>query len=150
MCSILQQFVPRIIHPVKPKTLPQPLILIRRFCLKIFLPLANQSQLKKLICPSRGLLGQDCSSFWGRGSLSRFSIGFGFYSHASWGATKDKDGVTTSKADKSANQAPKLQIKLKKYDLFYNLIRTFVRILCLFAYHCCRFILFLYLFALLY
>ena len=30
------------------------------------------------------------------------------------GATKDKEGVTTSKADKSANQAPKLQIKLKK------------------------------------
>ena len=30
------------------------------------------------------------------------------------GATKDKEGVTTSEADKSANQAPKLQIKLKK------------------------------------
>ena len=30
------------------------------------------------------------------------------------GATKDKKGVTTSKADKPANQAPKLQIKLKK------------------------------------
>ena len=30
------------------------------------------------------------------------------------GATKDKEGVTTLEADKSANQAPKLQIKLKK------------------------------------
>ena len=30
------------------------------------------------------------------------------------GATKDKEGVTTPEADKSANQAPKLQIKLKK------------------------------------
>ena len=30
------------------------------------------------------------------------------------GATKDKEGVTTPKADKSANQAPELQIKLKK------------------------------------
>ena len=30
------------------------------------------------------------------------------------GATKDKEGVTISEADKSANQAPKLQIKLKK------------------------------------
>ena len=30
------------------------------------------------------------------------------------GANKDKEGVTTSEADKSANQASKLQIKLKK------------------------------------
>ena len=30
------------------------------------------------------------------------------------GAIKDKEGVTTSEADKSASQAPKLQIKLKK------------------------------------
>ena len=30
------------------------------------------------------------------------------------GATKDKEGVTTSEVDKSANQTPKLQIKLKK------------------------------------
>ena len=30
------------------------------------------------------------------------------------GATKDKEGVMTSEADKSANQTPKLQIKLKK------------------------------------
>ena len=30
------------------------------------------------------------------------------------GATKDKEGVTTSEADKSTDQAPKLQIKLKK------------------------------------
>ena len=29
------------------------------------------------------------------------------------GAVKDKEGITTSKADKSASQAPKLQIKLK-------------------------------------
>ena len=29
-------------------------------------------------------------------------------------ATKDKEGVTTLKADKLVNQAPKLQIKLKK------------------------------------
>ena len=28
--------------------------------------------------------------------------------------TKDKEGVTTTEEDKSANQAPKLQIKLKK------------------------------------
>ena len=33
------------------------------------------------------------------------------------GATKDKEGVTTSEVDKSANQAPKLQIKLKKIGL---------------------------------
>ena len=32
----------------------------------------------------------------------------------SGGAAKDKKGVTTSEADKSASQAPKLQIKLKK------------------------------------
>ena len=30
------------------------------------------------------------------------------------GAAKDKEGVTTSEEDKSASQAPKLQIKLKK------------------------------------
>ena len=30
------------------------------------------------------------------------------------GVTKDKEGVITSEADKSANQTPKLQIKLKK------------------------------------
>ena len=30
------------------------------------------------------------------------------------GATKDKEGVTTSEADKLADQAPKLQIRLKK------------------------------------
>ena len=30
------------------------------------------------------------------------------------GAVKDKEGVTTSEAVESANQAPKLQIKLKK------------------------------------
>ena len=30
------------------------------------------------------------------------------------GATKDKEGVITLEADKSASQAPKLQIKLKK------------------------------------
>ena len=30
------------------------------------------------------------------------------------GATKDKEGVITLEADKSANQASKLQIKLKK------------------------------------
>ena len=33
------------------------------------------------------------------------------------GATKDKEGVTTSEVDKSANQAPKLQIELKKIGL---------------------------------
>ena len=30
------------------------------------------------------------------------------------GATKDKEGVITSEADKSTDEAPKLQIKLKK------------------------------------
>ena len=30
------------------------------------------------------------------------------------GAAKDKEGATTSEVDKSASQAPKLQIKLKK------------------------------------
>jgi len=30
------------------------------------------------------------------------------------GAVKDKEGITTSEADKSVSQAPKLQIKLKK------------------------------------
>ena len=30
------------------------------------------------------------------------------------GAAKDKEGVATSEADKSASQAPKIQIKLKK------------------------------------
>ena len=30
------------------------------------------------------------------------------------GAVKDKEGITTSEVDKSASQAPKLQIKLKK------------------------------------
>ena len=30
------------------------------------------------------------------------------------GATKDKEEVTTSEADKPASQAPKIQIKLKK------------------------------------
>ena len=30
------------------------------------------------------------------------------------GATKDKEEVTTSEADKLANQAPKIQFKLKK------------------------------------
>ena len=43
-------------------------------------------------------------------------------------ATKDKEGVATSEADKLVNQAPKLQIELKKQDLFCNLIGNFVRI----------------------
>jgi len=43
------------------------------------------------------------------------------------GASKDKEGITTLEADKPANQTSKFQIKLKKWALFCNLFRTFVR-----------------------
>ena len=42
------------------------------------------------------------------------------------GDTKDKEEVTTMEADKPANQAPKIQIKLKKYNLLCNTTRNFV------------------------
>ena len=43
------------------------------------------------------------------------------------GASKDKEGTTTSGADNPANQTSKLQIKLKKWVFLCNIIMTFVR-----------------------
>ena len=42
------------------------------------------------------------------------------------GASKDKEGTTTSEANNPANKTSKLQIKLKKWGLPCNIIMTFV------------------------
>ena len=47
--SILRRSVPQLLHPIKLKPLLQSLIPMRRFCLKVFLPLASQNQLKGVL-----------------------------------------------------------------------------------------------------
>ena len=43
------------------------------------------------------------------------------------GASKDKEGTITTEADNLANKTSKLQIKLKKWTFFCNIIMIFVR-----------------------
>ena len=47
--SNLRRSVPQLFHPIKLKLLLQSIIPMRRFCLTVFLPLANQNQLKEVL-----------------------------------------------------------------------------------------------------
>ena len=64
--------------------------------------------------PSRASLDKTATAFGAEVASQGFQQDLASTVMPAGGAVKDKEGITTSKADKSTSQAPKLQIKLKK------------------------------------
>ena len=77
-------------------------------------PLSQQEPAKETSAPQEASLDKVAATLEAKVASQGFQEDSASTVMLAEGATKDKEGITTSEADKPANQASKLQIKLKK------------------------------------